>query len=275
MYNSFFIPEISRHASRRATSMATTHVHDTHEMYLLISGQRRYMIGHTIYDLAPGNLVFVPASLLHRTSALGDRGYDRYVINFSQDLLTRFWEQVGQTPPRSFQEGGCLQLPAAISAKMQKEMAQIEQLLRQPDEWTQGMVTHILYGILLDALRCGAEKKPPHGETTDKIQQVALYISQHYAEYLSLENAAQMAHMEKTYFSKRFKAMTGFGFLEYLTQTRLQVARHMLKTTTLSIGEISESCGFTGANYFGDLFRRNMGMSPSEYRLNYGEYRNK
>lgn len=254
-------------ASRTARSMPTMHFHDTHELYFLVSGQRRYLVGHTIYDVAPGNLVFIPAPLLHRTTVLGDRGYDRYVINFSQDMFSRFWEQLGQEPPTSFREGMCLQFPTAVSAKIQKELMHMENFYKGSAEHRQGILTHSLYSILLDMLQYGSEKKPPRGETADKIQQVALYISQHYAEWLSLEDAAQMVHMEKTYFSKRFKVLTGFGFLEYLTQTRLQAARHLLETTTLSIGEISEACGFTGGNYFGDLFRRNMGVSPSEYRL--------
>ena len=73
--------------------------------------------------------------------------------------------------------------------------------------------------------------------------------------------------MEKTYFSKRFKALTGFGFLEYLTQTRLQAAQELLTATEMSIGDISEACGFSSSNYFGDVFRRCCGMSPSDYRL--------
>jgi AraC-like DNA-binding protein len=60
--------------------------------------------------------------------------------------------------------------------------------------------------------------------------------------------------------------LTGFGFLDYLTQIRLQEAQRLLRTTALSLSDISEMCGFSGSNYFGDVFRRYTGLSPSAYR---------
>ena len=72
--------------------------------------------------------------------------------------------------------------------------------------------------------------------------------------------------MEKTYFSRQFKALTGFGFLEYLTQTRIRAAEQLLAETDLSIVDIAELAGFSCSNYFGDVFRRYKGVSPSAYR---------
>ena len=73
--------------------------------------------------------------------------------------------------------------------------------------------------------------------------------------------------MEKTYFSRRFKALTGFGFLEYLTQTRIRAAEQLLIETELSIENIAELTGFSCSNYFGDVFRHYKGVSPTAYRI--------
>ena len=138
--------------------------------------------------------------------------------------------------------------------------------MNTPGEWTLGACTTAFYGILLDCLRYGKPKAPCQEETADKVQQAAQYISEHYTDLLTLEDAANLVQMEKTYFSKRFKALTGFGFLDYLTQTRLRAAEELLCRTELSIGEISKACGFSGSNYFGDVFRRYHCISPTEYR---------
>lgn len=58
--------------------------------------------------------------------------------------------------------------------------------------------------------------------------------------------------MNPTYFSKKFRETTGFGFKEYLTHIRLQNAAHLLRTTDTSITEIAGICGFSDGNYFGD-----------------------
>ena len=109
------------------------------------------------------------------------------------------------------------------------------------------------------------------GETVDKIQYAARYISENYAEPLTLEDAARLTNLEKTYFSKRFKLLTGFGFHEYLTEVRLCAAAQLLEQTDLSMVDIAERCGFSNSNYFGDVFRRWKGCSPSQYHSTHAE----
>ena len=258
---------MERTTTQKHWNMSAMHAHQDYELYFLISGQRRYFLAHTIYDVAPGNAVFIPRNLLHRTVCLGGKGFDRYVINFSQEHLDRFRTAAGRDVFAAYPRGACLQLPANGAWQIQKTFEEMEQELKHPDEWTQAAVSQGLYNILLTCLRIGKPKAPCQEETADKIQQAAKYISEHYADWLTLEDAANLVHMEKTYFSKRFKALTGFGFLEYLTQTRLQAAQELLTATEMSIGDISEACGFSSSNYFGDVFRRCCGMSPSDYRL--------
>lgn len=270
MRKKLFGLSMERTTTQNHWNMSAMHAHQDYELYFLISGQRRYFLAHTIYDVAPGNAVFIPRNLLHRTVCLGTKGFDRYVINFSQEHMDRFRTVAGRDVLAAYPRGVCLQLPANAVWKIQKTFEEMEQELKRPDEWTQAAVSHGLYSILLTCLRTGNPKTPCQEETADKIQQAARYISEHYADWLTLEDAANLVHMEKTYFSKRFKALTGFGFLEYLTQTRLQAAQELLTATDLSIGDISEACGFSSSNYFGDVFRRCCGMSPSDYRLRSG-----
>lgn len=257
---------LHREAAVTAGSMAAMHAHDTHELYFLLAGRRRYFVGHTIYDVDPGNLVLIPKGHLHRTTAPGQDGYERYVLNFSPGEHRAIPLLLGQTEFDGLMQRGCLQLPAAAAAQIRKDLELLEQELSCPSAGARAYTAHLLQDILITALRCGSRKAPLHGDSADKIQQVARYISQSYQEPLTLEQAAQMACMEKTYFSKRFKHLTGFGFHEYLTQTRLAAAQQLLENSGLSINEIAERCGFSGGNYFGDVFLRVKGCSPCDHR---------
>lgn len=257
---------IDKSSSRSPWSMATVHSHKSHELYFLISGQRRYFVGHSVYEIAPGNLVFIPRDMLHRTTAPGRRGYERYVVNFFENQLHSFIELVGRPAFEQLLQSGCVQLPGNISRQVQRDLNQIEQALTRSDPLCAATAVHLLQDVLLCALLHGKPVLPCTGESADKIQYVARYISENYTDALSLHDAAQMAHMEDTYFSRRFKNLTGFGFHEYLTQTRLLAARQMLDEDILSVGEIAEHCGFSSSNYFGDVFRRWQGASPSQYR---------
>lgn len=242
------------------------HSHQYCELFFLLSGQRRYFVDHTIYDVSPGNLVIIPKTQLHRTASSSQKMYERYLLNFYEDDHRYFADTMGQGTFDKLMHSGCLEFPPHIVRKIQQTFSLLEQELSAPTAYTRPIAAHLLQELLLAALCHGTPKASYTSENAHKAQQVARYISQNYAQPFSLEDAARMAHMEKTYFSKRFKTLTGFGFLEYLTQTRLRAAEQMLRETDLSVGQIAERCGFCTGNHFGDIFRRWFGLSPSEYR---------
>jgi len=260
---------IEQAVSEKPNDMVLLHAHQAHELYFLVSGQRRYFIGHTIFDVYPGNLVIIPRTELHRTTSPGVKDYDRYVLYFSDKEVGDLIEAVGQDAYDELIRASCLQLPSEIARQVQQEMEQLmqERTIQRP--YAQAFAYQHLRAILLAALRYGKPRPPCTGETADKIQEVARYISQNYQRELTLKDAADMAFMEETYFSKQFKKLTGFGFREYLTQTRIRAAEQLLQTTGLSVTAIAEQCGFSGGNYFGDAFRRCTGMSPRAYREQY------
>lgn len=257
---------IDRCSTKAVWDMKEMHAHKTHELYYLISGQRRYLIGHMIYDVAPGDLVIIPRSRLHRTVSPRSSGYDRYVCNFTESRIDTFVQDLGHDVFEQLMDLGCIQLPPQISRRIYRDFQQLEHELGHRQPGTDAAALHLLQDVLLCALRYGTPKESIRGASADKIQELTAYVAHNFAQPLNLRDAAAMACMEETYFSKRFKVLTGFGFQEYLTQTRLQAAEQLLLDTNLTMGEIAEQCGFSSANYFGDVFRRWKHISPSQYR---------
>lgn len=66
--------------------------------------------------------------------------------------------------------------------------------------------------------------------------------------------------------SRVFKKQFGVGFAEYINGKRLEKAKQMLQTTEIPIKEIASCAGFADANYFSRIFKKDTGMSPSQYR---------
>ena len=85
----------------------------------------------------------------------------------------------------------------------------------------------------------------------------------------ALFEAAQAFYISPNYLSHLFQKTGSVGFNEYLTQTRLEHARQLLKGYEFKIKDIAASCGFTDSNYFCRLFRKHTERSPSEYRRQY------
>ncbi len=72
--------------------------------------------------------------------------------------------------------------------------------------------------------------------------------------------------MSPFYFSRQVKAATGKTFLEFLTDYRIQRAKQRLESTELPISEVGRAVGYPDSNYFGKVFKRAVGCTPSAYR---------
>lgn len=242
------------------------HTHNEHELYFLLGGQRRYFVRHSIYDLSPGNLILIPKGALHKTVSKSSQGYDRFVLFFSDQDVRSLVTLLGETDYQQLLEIGCVQLPADAAQVITRQLKQMQQEFSARPNLYPIFLEAQLQLILLTVLRQGTKQPKCTENTAEKIQKVARYMNQNFRLPITLRDAAQMACLEETYFSKQFKSLTGFGFLDYLTQIRLQEAQRLLRATSLSLSDIAELCGFSGSNYFGDVFRRYVGMSPSVYR---------
>ena len=258
--------EIEKASTHIVSDMPKEHLHTHYELYFLLSGERRYFIGGELYNVAPGNLVIVPKNVIHRTHAFNQKGYDRYVINFSESSVAELKSELRDDRFSELLSLGCVSFSPEEMHAVRDRFERMFAEEAKNDAFSYSMKRSLLSEIIVSALRYGKRKNCAAGEGADKIRLVAHYIRENFSERLTLTDMARMACMEKTYFSKRFKIMTGFNFSSYLMQVRLGVARELLLTTDMNISEISSHSGFSGSNYFGDAFARLYGMSPSEYR---------
>lgn len=92
------------------------------------------------------------------------------------------------------------------------------------------------------------------------------YITSHLEQELSAQDVANHVNLSYTYFCRLFKKETGKSFSEYVAFARLQQAVWMLRHTNNTIEEISDYVGFNTPNYFSAIFKKFVGITPSEYR---------
>ncbi|MNI12259.1 putative response regulatory protein [compost metagenome] len=98
------------------------------------------------------------------------------------------------------------------------------------------------------------------------IDRVREYLDKHYMETCSLADIAEMFHISSTYFSKLFKKDTGDNFSQYLTKLRMNKAMMLLAHTDMKIFEVAAAVGYDDPNYFTNVFRMILHISPSDFR---------
>ena len=99
-----------------------------------------------------------------------------------------------------------------------------------------------------------------------QIKKVLTKIRNDYSKQLTLDDLANEAQLNKQYFCRAFKQVTGKTPIDYLNYYRIECAAEQLSLSYLSITDIALACGFNDLSYFNRLFKRNKGVTPSNYR---------
>jgi len=92
------------------------------------------------------------------------------------------------------------------------------------------------------------------------------YIKENFSKAITLEDVAREIHVSPQYLSKLFKEETGENFIEYLTGIRIRNAKSLLEADDLSVKEICYSIGYSDPNYFSRIFKKIVGITPTEYK---------
>ncbi len=92
------------------------------------------------------------------------------------------------------------------------------------------------------------------------------YIRANYQRNISIAEVADHLHICKSYLFRIFKAGTHYTFIEYLTYYRVKKAIELLKDKTVKIYEIADLVGYNDYRYFSAIFKRYVGLNPSEFK---------
>lgn len=103
--------------------------------------------------------------------------------------------------------------------------------------------------------------------TTSRVMEDATdYIDSHLQTHISIEALTSGINVSKSTLYKCFHEQLGCTVSEYITRRRIKEAEILLRTTDLSVEEISDRVGFSSAAYFTKNFKRENGMTPLKYR---------
>ncbi|WP_177245757.1 AraC family transcriptional regulator [Paenibacillus sp. BC26] len=162
----------------------------------------------------------------------------------------------------------CPVITHSSSAAIVAHFQQLFEIQGSP-AYTEFLVTGLIYQLFANVMRDTAHREPisRSSSTADVyIAKAIQFITDNYAEPLTVPIVADQLGLERSYFTKMFKGHAGISPHAFLMQIRMNKATDLLSKTNLSIAHIAYSTGFNNINYFSSAFTRLFQITPSDYR---------
>ncbi|WP_295941087.1 AraC family transcriptional regulator [uncultured Xanthomonas sp.] len=156
---------------------------------------------------------------------------------------------------------------AALQASVRRLIVE----LREPRPGSDLLAGHLAQALLIEALRAHLETGQQQMGWLAALGVPALHraltaMHANVSHRWTVAELAAAARMSRSSFAAHFERVTGETPMDYLTRWRMALASHRLLTSTLSVGAIGMSVGYSSESAFAVAFKRNFDASPSQYR---------
>ncbi|MBQ4259305.1 MAG: AraC family transcriptional regulator [Lachnospiraceae bacterium] len=254
--------KIKRIVTNYKSTTPHVHYHDAYELYYMLDGNTTYYIGDRIYHIQSGNFVFIPRGILHRTDYESSEINERIYLHFSENIFTNELQEIKET----LRDSRVLYVNKEHLPHLENLLTQIEQESKNDDNYQSFIMNLLIRELLVQLCRYKQNFKPTLSGTDKTIYQISKYISTHYQEPISLSALSREFNMSESYLSRKFKAHTGIGVIEYITYVRITNAEKLLQETDYSVTQIADRCGYSDSNYFSTVFKQIKGITPRQCR---------
>ncbi|MBP3920524.1 MAG: AraC family transcriptional regulator [Bacilli bacterium] len=253
------------------------HWHPDFEIATALSGVLDFQIGRQHIVLEAGDSIFINKNVLHRIKQLSGKVCDSvpnivfsatFIASETSIIYNKYIQQIAS----------CDTLPFIVFKSKNRWHNEVNSLLKNiyyqmyKKNQCYEMIVQRDLSKIFEYIFINFEKLPKSESTRVqintqiRIQKMLLYIYDHYNENITLKDIAASANISRSEAGRCFNTCMGCSPIEALIQYRLQIAHKLLNDTTLTIQEISYSCGFNSVNYFSRKFQQTYGYTPSKNR---------
>lgn len=246
--------------------LITPHWHESGELLFCITGSLEITVNSELYTLNPGDTIFINSNCVHssRSPIVGDFLAIQFPLNYLEKVtegqyLKDFIFATHDIPKNEM-----------LTIKLDYILKEFE----KDDLISHMLVKSKVYELLATLCQeylvpASTVKKIKTTKHMDKMKEINEYIMDHSLRDLPIEEVATKFNYNTSYFSRFYKRFMGITYTDYLNSLRLDRAYKMLRDSDQTILEISINSGFSNVRTFYNVFSKNFGLSPQQYRNKY------
>jgi AraC family transcriptional activator of pobA len=257
--------------------------HHYFEIFYLSSGEALFRIGERTFPMRAGDLIVVNSTHYHNIQPAPRSSSSRVVHGVLLYFMPEMFrgtgaarEDIEYLEPFLQQDEG---FPHVVPAET-RTPATVYELMRSiageaPARTGRSRLAAKTYLRMIlvqlvnhfSAYRGASSSFERKHQRIERLHPLFRFLDEHYAEPVTLDDAARIVGMSKSHFIHFMKQVTGMSFVAYLNQFRVSKAQALMASTPKSLAEISYEVGFCDQSYFGQVFRKLLKITPREYRL--------
>ena len=237
------------------------HTHNCSELFYVIEGRGQFLIENRTYPVSVNDLVIVNPNVLHTEVSLNASPL-RYIVLGVEGLELTASSDYDN---KNFCIINFKNIRETILHYLQNMLWEIENKPTGYEVVCQDLM-EILIVLLGRQTNFSTMLTPINKKTTRLCGTTKRYIDNHYQENITLDLLAEVNHISKYHLAHAFTEEYGISPINYLISKRITEAEHLLKTTDFSLSLISSTTGFSSSSYFAQIFKKQKGMSPTQFR---------
>ncbi|WP_190932463.1 AraC family transcriptional regulator [Paenibacillus oceani] len=253
--------------------LVSPHWHEHLEFIRIVRGRVLVTLDNQSFYANASDIIYVNSRQIHSVQITGEgekpwiQGmiFDRmFVTNLLEGFETR---QIYNLFARTSREQSFIGRSHPLSRELEDCIRTADTEYSERDIGYEMAIKSCIYRMITAMLRhYKRQLQQPVEADLNVLRPVLEYIEERFAERLSVAELSRIANMSVSHFSRTFKQMTGVTFTDYLTATRINIAKHLLVTGQWTITEIAEKTGFCNIHYFGKVFKESTGASPLQFK---------
>ena len=242
----------------RSSRPSHLHWHDAIEFVYVTRGELKFSLNGEKFSAKSGDLVTVNSALVHSFFPDGDTA-DYYFLVADDN----FFRTNNLYSEDTFFEH------KIHTAESERLFCEIIRETEKADEFSKVSTLSVLMSLFIYMNRhhkiSGGESHPAEQKKITMVRSALDYVSEHYKQRLTVEMISDACHFSKSYLSHAFKEITGMSVISYINLMKCHNARTLILEGS-SIAEAATDCGFGEISYFTRVFKKTLGILPSEVR---------
>lgn len=252
------------------------HAHQGIEMLYIYEGEGKVMLEGKTYPLSGGTLLWIQPYQLHLVDVPSSPNsvYVRTNLTFDPHFMTgylapfpglrRFYDRLwkGILPKQVF--------ALLKDGPLPEMLEELHQACQEPPEDREESFVLLMLRLLRYLQRQVFTDSPPGAQAGPRalkhVESITDWLENHYRRPFRLEEMADDLFLSPYHLSHLFKEAAGITLSEYITLRRIREACSLLAGTSKSVREIASEVGGLGSSYFCQMFKKNKGVTPEQYR---------